>query len=397
MASSRVRAVWLAAESTYGSDPDSDGSDYAALRVDGEPDPQDGTEIEDVGNDSGRNEPPELVITRSGAKLDLAIPLYGYATTSGDGDSAPTADALDLVLANAFGAAIQATGGEGVNSGSSSSDLVLDTSLSGAAIGDLFPVYLGASDTPARVVWRRVSTIVGAPTYGITPNHTTTPTTAAVLLGARGYGQADDLQTATTGLACVVEIDGTLHRLLGGRVMSMSLDAVAGKVPRLNASLMFDSWESGVSMASLPAITTFPAPMVQRLAPFAFNGTVYPTKSIKIDFGIKAQPIESTSGSNARTGITTVAIDPVVSVEFAWAPGTWNAAFSAGTVGVIVAQCGGAYGSSRGNSAGFSALRAQVQSAPKAVSDGGYMRNAVEFRVLGSGGAGLRRWEFARC
>ena len=394
MSSSRVRAVYLAAESTYGTDPDSDGSDYVALRVNGEPEPVDGTEVEDVGNASGRNAPNDLVITRSGAKLDLEIPLYGYATSSGDGTAAPTADALDLILANALGAAVQASAGEGVATGSTTSNLVLDATVGTLAIGSLVPIIVTAS---SRVSWRRVSVISGAPTYDVVPDWATAPVTADVLQGARSYGQADDLSTMTTGLACVVEVAGTLHRLLGGRVVSLSIEAVAGKVPTVKASLMFDSWEQGVSMASLPAITTHTAPMVQRLAPFLWGSTQYPTKSVKLDFGISAPERAATEGSNARANFETVSIDPVITVEPAWAPSSWNVAFAAGTVAHAFAQFGGVYAGSRSASAAFSGLRAQVQAPPTAMSDGGYLRNSVQLRVLDSGGAGLYRWMFGRC
>jgi hypothetical protein len=87
----------------------------------------------------------------------------------------------------------------------------------------------------------------------------------------------------------------------------------------------------------------------------------------------------------------------VITVEPAWAPSSWNVAFAAGTVAHAFAQFGGAYGNSRSASAAFSGLRAQVQAPPTAMSDGGYLRNSVQLRVLDSGGAGLYRWMFARC
>ncbi len=45
MTASRITAVYLAAESTFGVDPDSDGSDYLPIRFDGLADPVDATEI----------------------------------------------------------------------------------------------------------------------------------------------------------------------------------------------------------------------------------------------------------------------------------------------------------------------------------------------------------------
>lgn len=394
MTASRIRACHLAAESTYGSDPDSDGSDYLPIRCTGKFDPVDGTEIEDVGGATGRNEPPELTVTRSGAKLDLVIPLYGYGTASGDGDAAPTTDVLDLVFNNAFGAAIQSTGGEGVAASSTTSNVILDAAISGLSVGSLLPVYMAS--TPAQTLFRRVGTVSTA-TYPVFPDWAVAPLTAAVAYGARGWGQANQLQTAGASLAAAVNVGGQIHRLLGGRVMSMSAEAVAGKVANLNVSIMFDSYEPNVTMESLPAITTFPAPVVQKLAPFYFNTTNYAVKSTKIDFGIKAAVVEATSGSNGRANIEVVEIDPVITVEPAWAPGTWNSSFAAGTVGEVLAQVGGLFASSRPNCFAMHGLRAQVMAPPSNVDDNGYLRESVQIKILGSGADATRRWEWARC
>lgn len=398
MTASRITAVYLAAESTFGVDPDSDGSDYLPIRFDGLADPVDATEIEEIGNASGRNEPAELQVTRSGAKLSLTIPLYGYAAGSGDGDAAPTADVLDLLLANVCGTALQATGGEGVNSGSGASTLVLDASVTGLVVGTLVPVYLGASDTPIRTHWRRVGNAASAPTYSVVPDWSSTPTTAAIMYGVRGYGQANSLQTATVGLAAIVNRGGTLHRLLGGRITSMSFDLTAGKVARMSVGLSFDSYEEGATAASLPAITTYPSAIIQTLAPCYWGATQVPYKSIKIDMRPKVVEVQSAAGTNGRGGMEVVEIDPMITIDPAWAPSTWNSAFQAGTASELLVQIGGGYTSSgRPNAMCFHARRAQINTAPTIVDDGGYLRNSVSMVALGSGSSGTYRWMLARC
>lgn len=398
MTASRITAVYLAAESTYGVDPDSDGSDYLPIRFDGLADPVDATEIEEIGNASGRNEPAELQVTRSGAKLSLTIPLYGYAAGSGDGDAAPTADVLDLLLANVCGTALQATGGEGVNSGSGASTLVLDASVTGLVVGTLVPVYLGASDTPIRTHWRRIGNAASAPTYSVVPDWSSTPTTSAIMYGVRGYGQANNLQTATVGLAAIVNRGGTLHRLLGGRITSWSFDLTTGKVARMSVGLNFDSYEEGATAASLPAITTYPSPIIQTLAPCYWGSTEVRYKSIKIDMRPKVVEVQSAAGTNGRGGMEVVEIDPMITIDPAWAPSTWNSAFQAGTAAELLVQIGGGYtASGRPNTMAFHARRAQINTAPTIVDDGGYLRNAVSMVALGSGSSGTYRWMLARC
>ncbi len=398
MTASRITAVYLAAESTFGVDPDSDGSDYLPIRFDGVADPVDATEIEEIGNASGRNEPAELQVTRSGAKLSLTIPLFGYAAGSGDGDAAPTADVLDLLLANVCGAALQATGGEGVNSGSGASTLVLDASVTGLVVGTLVPVYLGASDTPVRTHWRRIGNAASAPTYSVVPDWSSTPTTSAIMYGVRGYGQANSLQTATVGIAAIVNRGGTLHRLLGGRITSMSFDLTAGKVARMSVGLSFDSYEEGATAASLPAITTYPSPIIQTLAPCYWGSTEVRYKSIKIDMRPKVVEVQSAAGTNGRGGMEVVEIDPMITIDPAWAPSTWNSAFQAGTAAELLVQIGGGYtASGRPNTMAFHARRAQINTAPTIVDDGGYLRNSVSMVALGSGSSGTYRWMLARC
>jgi hypothetical protein len=43
------------------------------------------------------------------------------------------------------------------------------------------------------------------------------------------------------------------------------------------------------------------------------------------------------------------------------------------------------------------ARRAQINTAPTIVDDGGYLRNSVSMVALGSGSSGTYRWMLARC
>lgn len=396
MSSNRVRAAWIAPHVTT-ADPDPTGAAYTPVRFDGAPEPVDATEIADVGNATGRNEPNELTILRSGARLDLAIPFGGYAASSGDGVAVAAADATDIILANGLGVPIQETGGEGVGAASLVSNVILDAAIAGLVTGGLLPVYLGPNVAPLRALWRRV----GAPavaTYPVIPDWPAAPTTDAIAYGVRAYGQDDQLQTPTQGLAALVEVAGRLHRLLNGRVSSLAFDATAGKKVMLNVSLMFDSFAQGVVAAARPAIGVFPAPMIQTLAPFYWNGVAYPTKSVKLNMGLKTVEIGATEGANGRAGYEVVEIDPVLTIAPAWAPAVWTAAFAAGTIGEVLAQLGGGVPNpARLNSGVFHGRRAQVMEAPTNQDDAGYLRQSVQLKVLGSGGAGLSRWRLARC
>lgn len=392
----RDAAVWLQQETTFGQTADATGAAALALKSTGRPWPMDMSSGEDLDIDSGRDDPAEHVITRDGAELDVNVPLFGFATTSGDGDAAPAEDALDWLLESGLGAPVQAHGGEGVGGTSTTANVVLDSSLAGLAVDDIGFVYRGAADTPARVEARRISSISGAPTYGVTPAWAVAPVTAAVFLGSRGYGQNAQLAAAGASIEALVLRNQVLYRLLGGRAKSLALKAQSGQVPRLTGKVGFDSWARGATAASRPAITTFPASMVFRLAPVWFNGTRYPIKSIEIDFGLTVVDQDASEATNGRADMVLTRADPVITITPAHAPSVWNDAFRAETVGEFLCQFGGAYLGSRANVAAFHALRAQVIEAPVNQSDSGYLRHQVKLRVLGAGADSRRRWTFAR-
>jgi hypothetical protein len=112
----------------------------------------------------------------------------------------------------------------------------------------------------------------------------------------------------------------------------------------------------------------------------------------------KVVEVQSAAGTNGRGGMEVVEIDPMITIDPAWAPSTWNSAFQAGTASELLVQIGGGYtASGRPNSMCFHARRAQINTAPTIVDDGGYLRNAVSMVALGSGSSGTYRWMLARC
>lgn len=392
----RVVATWLGQTPVFGVSADVTGATLLALKNVGKPWPIDGAEGEDVEVDTGRDDPPEHVIVRDASELDIDVPLFGYAASSGDGAAAPALDALDYLLESGLGAPIQEHGGEGMNAGSAAGNMVADAVIAGLAPDDLACVYLGPAVLPTRSQVRRVVAIGGAPTYTIAPNWGTAPTTDAVIMGGRGYGQGARLQAAGDSVETIVDRNGVLFRQLGGRLGTLNLKALAGKQPRLTGKIRFDSWTRGVTAAARPAITVFPASMIFKLAPVWFNGTQHPVKSVEVDFGLSLVDSDASEAANGRADMVMVKADPIVTITPLYAPATWNDAFRAETVGELLLQFGGSFLGARANMAAFHALRAQVIEKPTPQSDGGNLRHQVKFRILGAGANGRRRWSFVR-
>src|SRR5262245_6537019 len=111
----RTRLVHIAAETTFSTDPDSDGSDYLPLQCVEVGYPDDRLELENREEKNGRNEDSEEEPTADGSGLDLTWRGRGFAAYGGsvDGTSPPANDAIDLMLRNALGVPIE-TAGEGV-------------------------------------------------------------------------------------------------------------------------------------------------------------------------------------------------------------------------------------------------------------------------------------------
>src|SRR5688572_18138255 len=111
------RRVYLAAELAWSTDPDADGSDYLPVPIKNRPYPVNGQVLEETNYATGGDAPTESIPTQDASSLDLEIAMGGYATASGDGAAAPTADVIDLILANGLGVSIDSFGGEGVAAG----------------------------------------------------------------------------------------------------------------------------------------------------------------------------------------------------------------------------------------------------------------------------------------
>src|SRR5574343_402692 len=248
-----VRSVWLDEESTYSTEVDSSGAGSSWLRCLNKPFPVNDLKREDLDAATGRNDAAESVSTQAGARLDIETPALGYAAASGDGVAVPTADVVDYILANALGQPYTTYSGEGGGAGSVVGNAVLDASVTGLIAGSLAPFLVAASN---RVKWRSIVSAAGAPTYTIQPDLDTALLTADILQGARVYGQANNLTAAGAYLSSIVSVDQRLHLLTGGKTISLSLMAEAGKNAVFKAGLAFDDWAHGVTRASLPAATT---------------------------------------------------------------------------------------------------------------------------------------------
>lgn len=390
------RALFLCDETTYGVDRSANGALYLPFPMTNRPIPKNGMMLEETNYAVDGNVQTESVPTQDGTGFDVEFDPFGYATASGAAGAVPTADVLDLLLANALGVALSANGGQSLTVGSTTSNFVLSGAVTGGLLADdIVPIAFAAS--PARTHWRSVLSIAAAPTYTIDPpNWPTAPATGDIMYGARRYGATRVLPTGGPSLSGVVNVAGNLQLALGLRCSKLSYSWTAGKKLKGRASFMGDSLQLGVTKASLPTISTFNAGSVVNLSSVYWNGTPFGTESGELDFGLRVSPVLSQDGLNGRSDIQVLGIDPVITLNPGYDTTVWDANFRAGTTGSLLLQFGrGLLGGGRVNTHAFFAPRCQVISVDPTSKDN-QIRQPVKIRVLDAGDGTSRRFVYAR-
>lgn len=330
---------------------------------------------------TNRNRMSKREVGPDGAQVDFTVPLQGLATAAGDGTSPATADWLDVLMNHIFGAAV-AVDGEGL-SGATSSDVSLDTDTVLTDPFDLVPIWESGVNSN-QTQWRRTSG--GESAYGIHRDFDATPSGAGVAYGHRLWLPVDRISRST--LAAYYVLDDTPYTLLGGAITSMSWSMQAGQMAVASLSAQFDN-KSQTAKASIPAITSgviaAGTPIQGELASVEFNGVVYASSSVEIDWGLEVQPQASVAGSNGRSDMIPVAIHPLIRFTPMFQTGI-ETAFRAGTTGKAMVRFGGGVVSGGVlNSIAVYFEAAQVDSAPNVQADGPLLRQQVVLRAIDPG------------
>lgn len=380
--------VYVAPESTFGDDPDTDGSSYLALRVVGKPLPQTDRKIVPSNAAVGRNREQAHNVGVDGATDDLKIPMIALSAVASDGVAPPTADAVDAVVSAALGDAATKSG-EGIASGSTETELHLDT--------DAFDVEdLVCVNFADRSEWRVITADAGAGVYTISPPLTAVPSASRDVLGYRYWKDSDDQGDTITVYR---EIGGTGYRLSGCRPgIKISMQAGAEMI-ELAAALRADS-KTRETKASLPAISKFNDTQIKGvLSPVYWGTTKVVAKGIELDPGTSPTDIPATEGRNGRQSIDVLSRNPTVTFETAFSTDLEDD-FDAGTERAILVQFGsGVLGSGRASSWCFYARSAQIIALQPA-DDGNLLRQKVTVRVtdpgIRTGTTPYRFWTLAR-
>lgn len=328
---------------------------------------------------TGRNFNTAPIPGPDGGSFDMKMPLFGLAAAAGDGASVGADDVLDEILLHIFGTQANVVG-EGLNSGSTTSSIVLDTST--GALQDLMAIFEAnvpsAANGGQRTQWCKKIDVSGAPTYTVAPTLVQAPTTAAIAYGIKQYRPDDD---GGATLAMVYREDELDYTLLGVRCTRAVIEWEAGKIITLALSWSFDN-KTQETLTNLPVVGAAPpaTPLRALSSPLWFNNTRYPIQKGSLDLGVTAAEIGATEGVNGRGGFDSISLLPKLTVNPLRTDAIQNLKRNVTTGRLLLQLGGGVLASSVLDTMCFESEQASVMDAP-IEDENGRQRNSVNLEV----------------
>lgn len=316
MASTRIRSVYMATESTFSADPSPNGSGYRFIHAaDIDISPSFGEPIERTVQDDTLDH-PGTIIGAQGGTFGFAAELRGPGAenAAGDGQVAVHGESGPSLRA-CFGAANLGTGttflaGWTSSDGSSSGDV---EDASGINVGDV--IYKITNGRPeARPVTGKSGT-----TITVTPAWTQEPSGSDICYAMANYRSANSGHQTE---AAVVK-GGDFEFAMGGMMGSVQIEALTARgIGRLLFSYQVDDVDHNSAKALLPdADDIYPNPPVVRRAPCWINGQETLIAEIGFDLGNEIQPKLSTAGEQGRSGWAVVSQAKTVTARVYYANG----------------------------------------------------------------------------
>lgn len=310
------RTLYLALETGgYATDPSANGSGYRSVPAEDLGDlPEAVTQLEQsIASDSPY--PAEVVAGPEGPiEISFKLAPWGLQTEAGDGDTASAVadDLWDDILVHVLQTRTSVDG-EGVSTGSTTTNLVLDTDSH--SVYDLLPYFTTGL---TRAEWSVATVDAADGSYTVSPAFVNAPVDAGEIRGTHVWAPPST-QFAGGYTFSGVYKDSNIgtYWLGGGRITKLSLNAVAGQRLLWDVTVRFDrSSEDASAKSSLPTpITVPPITGLQCLrSPVAFNGTRYAVQGFNFDFGITAAPVKDTAGLNGRGGDEMMSLAPMLEI-----------------------------------------------------------------------------------
>lgn len=341
----KIAALWGMHEVTFGTDPDTDGSDYKFMKIAGEASFLPQAEVQPRPGLTNALVQQDHVVGAKGGTLSFALEMKASGTPAVSATAAIASESSPI-LEGYFGSVTRGTG-----------------TTAAALSGD------GSSGTPMKVssaaglakymmisVNGEVRFITGISGTDVTLNKalSAAPANGDVVTASSLFKRSD---TGQKSFAFCGKRDGIEYTFLGCKISSLRIEGLSSRgLALLQVEVDVGTW-SETTKASLPStilsgITAVKGPVVKG-ATCTINGVEEVVAEATLDPGIQTEFIDSINGTEGKSGICSVESNPTGALHPYYASGRFTT-FLAGTAVEIALAVG-----TSSNGFGFIVPRAQ--------------------------------------
>lgn len=363
----KLSKLYVAPESSFGTEPDADGSDYKFLKaVEITPFIPSAEVIERPGM-TGDLVRQAHVVGPKGGTFSFKLELKGSGTAAGAATLAIASEASPILL-SCLGGVTRGTGAT-VGSGSTTTVIVVDTTA-GLAVG--MAVCINSEI-------RFVTVVTDGTHFTVNRALTGAPVSTDIVYASSMFKRAN---TGHQSLAFVVFRDAIEYTALGCHVKCKLAGINARGTGILEVQVTAASWavttKASLPAASLTGITAVSAPVVKG-SPFAVAGTEDVISGLEMDLGSEFVFQESTAAADSKAGIELIDHKPGGAFKPYFAAGHLTA-FYAGTEVALDFGCG-----TQANGYGIYVAKAQYVAAPTVEDRAGLVGQTIPFMVNDNG------------
>lgn len=383
---SKLGSLYVKAESTFSTDPDTDGSSYLQIpAIDPKWDPSWAPiEREVVRSTLGKT--ISSTPGQKGGKLTFKVPMAGLYTAAASGVTGAMPDWLTPIF-EACGTVTVAGVGTTVSGGSSTTTSVDCADASGIAAG----THVMISGAIRLVTAKSGNTITVTPALPSAPSNAT-----VVYSGVSAVLDVNDASHEPTTVAFVWKADGDEETILGCAGTWKIENFDAGARAMLSFEFQANTWSDTTNKSSLP--TTFPTLTTEILAQrssgattgsalyWGATATAVASASAAFDPGLTLAPKPNVGGIEGRAGWVVTGEAAKLSVKPYSAQTTYRADFGpTPTLRTALLQVGNAAAAAFG----VAMQQAQIEALPKEGDIGGIRANELVLRARAPSVSGL--------
>lgn len=376
----KLGALWVKAEATFSTDPDTDGSSYAMVPAEGVTVTLTKPPIEREVQRSGLGQSISSTPGQKGGTVAFKIPLHGLATAGASGVAAALDPWLDALI-KACGYSVNLDTGTAViavPTGTTTTTVVEVDSAATITVGTLVMIA-----GEIRLV--TATNTAGTDTITVTPALSAAPAGATVVY-ASATALIDDADYEPTTCAFAWKHNGDEVTLLGcaGTLKVEPYDA--GTRPMLSLEFQVNSWANTTNKTDVPTSVTYRSPLLAKRnsgdttgSCLLWGSTATPLASSKTGFdpALTLSPKPSDSGIEGRIGWAVTNEAAMFDVTPYSAQSTYYTDYEAGTNRTAVLQLGNAAGAAFA----IAAEQTQIMDLPGEADVGGIRGSSLKLRV----------------